>query len=149
MYRGKKEDSLKCQVSSLKPSNFKLQTSHSPSGGFTFIELLVTVALLGIIMPVAMRSISVCTRLGGQSRRQMEAASLAKTKLSELIVTGDWENGNQQGEFEDDWSEYTWSATVTNWTDSLVRQIELTVSWQSLGRKCEVTLSTLMYPEES
>ncbi|MEN6426779.1 MAG: prepilin-type N-terminal cleavage/methylation domain-containing protein [Phycisphaerales bacterium] len=119
-------------------------------GGFTFIELLVTVALIGIIMPVAMRSIALCTRLGGQSRRQMEAASLAKTKLSELIVTGDWENGSDQGEFEgDDWADYTWSMTVSNWTDTSVRLIRLTVSWRAMGRKYGVTLSTLMYPEES
>jgi hypothetical protein len=108
------------------------------------------VALIGIIMPVAMRSIALCTRLGGESRRQMEAASLAKTKLSELVVTGDWENGNQQGEFdEDDWSNYAWSLTVSNWTDTSVRLLELKVTWQSVGRQRGVTLSTLMYPEES
>jgi prepilin-type N-terminal cleavage/methylation domain-containing protein len=119
-------------------------------GGFTFIELLVTIALLGIIMPVAMRTIGICTRLGGESRRQMEAASLAKTKLSELIVTGDWENGNQQGAFaRDDWADYKWSVTVTNWTDTSVRLVELTVTWLSMGRQRGVTLSTLMYPEES
>ncbi len=121
----------------------------SGRSGFTFIELLVTVALIGIIMPVAMRGIALCTRLGGESRRQMEAASLAKTKLSELIVTGDWENGNQQGGFEEkDWSDYAWSATVSNWTDTSVRLVELTVTWQSVGRLRGVTVSTLMYPEE-
>ncbi len=118
--------------------------------GFTFIELLVTVALLGIIMPVAMRCIGVCTQLGGQARREMEAASLAKTKLTELIVSGDWESGKQQGEFdEEDWSDYTWSATVANWTDTSVKLVEVTVSWQSRGRQRGVTVSTLMYPEES
>jgi prepilin-type N-terminal cleavage/methylation domain-containing protein len=55
--------------------------------GFTFIELLATIVLIAVIMPVAMRSIGLCTRLAGQSRRQMEAASLAKAKLTELIVT--------------------------------------------------------------
>lgn len=118
--------------------------------GFTFIELLVTVALLGIIMPVAMRGIGLCTQLGGQARREMEAASLAKTKLTELIVTGDWENGKQQGQFEEsDWSGYRWSATVGSWTDASVKLVEVTVSWQSRGRQRGVTVSTLMYPEES
>ncbi|MBP7052275.1 MAG: type II secretion system protein [Phycisphaerae bacterium] len=133
-----------------EPTTWSARAARAGCGGFTFIELLVTIALLGIIMPVAMRTIGICTRLGGESRRQMEAASLAKTKLSELIVTGDWENGNQQGEFdEDDWADYKWSATVTNWTDTSVRLVELTVTWQSMGRQRGVTLSTLMYPEES
>jgi prepilin-type N-terminal cleavage/methylation domain-containing protein len=52
------------------------------AGGFTFVELLATVVLLGIIMPVAMRTIGLCTRLAGQSRKQMEAASLASIKLT-------------------------------------------------------------------
>jgi prepilin-type N-terminal cleavage/methylation domain-containing protein len=117
--------------------------------GFTFIELLVTMVLIAMIMPVAMRSISLCTRLASQSRRQMEAASLAKAKLTELIVTGQWQDGNQKGQFEKEWPGYEWSMTVTNWTDASVRALELTVSWRSMGRQRGVTLSTLMYPEGS
>jgi len=122
-------------------------TRHRP-GGFTFIELLATVVLIAIIMPVAMRSIGLCTRLGGLSRRQVEAASLAKTKMTELTVTGDWENGNQHGSFGEDWPGYEWKAAVTNWTDSSVRQLDLTVLWESMGRQRTVMLSTLVYPEE-
>ncbi len=113
------------------------------------MELLVTVVLIGAIMPVAMRSIGLCTRLAGQSRRQVEAASLAKAKLTELIVTGDWQQGGKKGSFADDWSDYEWSLVVSNWTDTLVRELDLTVSWRSAGHRREVTLSTLVYPEES
>jgi hypothetical protein len=110
--------------------------------------MLATVVLLAIIMPVAMHSIGLCTRLAGQSRKEVEAASLAKAKLTDLTVTGDWQNGNQRGEFGTDWPGYEWSATLTNWTDSSVRELDLTVSWQSAGRRHELTLSTLMHPEE-
>ena len=99
-------------------------------GGFTFIELLATVVLIGIIMPVAM------------------AACLANTKLTELRVTGDWENGSQRGEFEDEWSDYQWKATVVGWTDTTMRQLDVTVSWLSQGKQRSVTLSTLIYPED-
>jgi len=129
------------------PRNNAIQAPRR-SGGFTFIELLATVVLIAIIMPVAMGSIGLCTRLGGQSRRQIEAASLAQTKLTELRVTGDWENGDQRGDFEADWSDYQWQATVTNWTDATMRQLDVTVSWLSQGHERSVTLSTLIYPEE-
>jgi len=129
------------------PRNNAIQAPRR-SGGFTFIELLATVVLIAIIMPVAMGSIGLCTRLGGQSRRQIEAASLAQTKLTELRVTGDWENGDQRGDSEADWSDYQWQATVTNWTDATMRQLDVTVSWLSQGHERSVTLSTLIYPEE-
>ena len=58
------------------------------AGGFTFIELLATVVLIAVIMPVAMRCIGLCTRLGGNSRRQIEAACLASTQLTELVASG-------------------------------------------------------------
>jgi prepilin-type N-terminal cleavage/methylation domain-containing protein len=124
-------------------------TRHGCSGGFTFIELLATVVLIGLIMPVAMRSIGLCTRMAGLSRKQVEAASLAKMKLTDLTVTGDWENGNQKGDFGADWPGYQWSAMVTNWTDTSVRQLDLTVTWQSAGSPRKITLSTLVYPEGS
>ena len=118
-------------------------------GGFTFIELLATVVLIAIIMPVAMQCISLCTRLGGQARKQIEAASLARTKLTEIIASQDWETGGKNGEFGSDWPGYNWTADVSNWTDSTLRQLDLTVLWQSQGRERSITLSTLVYPEDN
>jgi prepilin-type N-terminal cleavage/methylation domain-containing protein len=118
-------------------------------GGFTFIELLATVVLLGIIMPVAMQSIGLCTRLGGQSRGHIEAASLARTKLTELTTSGDWSAGGKTGDFGTDWPGYRWTAAVSNWSDSVVSQLDVTVTWQSQGRERSVTFSTLVYPEDS
>jgi len=116
-------------------------------GGFTFIELLATVMLIAIIMPPAMHCIALCTRLGGQSRKQIEAASLARAKLTELTVSQDWQTSQKSGEFGSDWPGYRWTADVSNWTDSTLSQLDLTVLWQSQGRERSVTLSTLVNPE--
>lgn len=116
------------------------------AAGFTFVELLATVVLLGIIMPVAMRTIGLCTRLAGQSRQRMEAASLASIKMTELIAAGDWETGARSGEFAD-WPTYRWTVDVLNWTESTVRQIDVTVHWQAQGRPRQLVISTLVYPE--
>ncbi len=117
-------------------------------GGFTFIELLATVVLIAAIMPVAMQGIALCTRLAGQSRRQIEAANLAKTKLTELVVTRDWESGEQSGDFGTDWPDYEWRAALTEWTDPTMRRLDLTVVWQSTGRQRSITVSTLVYHTE-
>lgn len=113
--------------------------------GFTFIELLATMVLIALIMPVAMHGIALCTRLAGQSERQLEAAGLAKTMLTELVATKDWQSGDQRGDFGTDWPDYEWSATVTDWTDSTVRQLDVTVYWVAQGADREFTLSTLVY----
>jgi prepilin-type N-terminal cleavage/methylation domain-containing protein len=116
--------------------------------GFTFAELLATMVLIGIIMPVAMRTIALCTRMGGLSRKETEAASLARTRLTELITSGDWESSARAGDFGTDWTGYRWTADVTNWTDSIVSQVDVTVHWQSQGQDRSVTLSTLAYAED-
>jgi len=128
--------------------NKKVEGCHC-FGGFTFIELLATIVLMGIIMPVAMRSIGLCTRLGGQSRRQIEAASLACTKLTELTSSQDWQTGEKSGDFGPDWPGYRWTAVVSNWTDSTVSELELAVVWKSQGQERSVLLSTLVYPEDN
>ncbi len=147
MQRDERKDSLKCEVSSLKTSNFKLHTSNCPRG-FTFLELLATMVLISVLLPVVMQTISLCTQLAGQSRRQMEAVCLAKTKLTELTATQDWQNGNSRGDFGTDWPGYEWTTTIANWTDASVRQLDLTVTWRSVGRQRQLTLSTLVYPQE-
>jgi|SRR3990172_2707846 len=113
--------------------------------GFTFIEMLATMVLIALIMPVAMHGIALCTRLAGQSERQIEAAGLAKMMLTELVITQDWQNGDQQGDFGTDWPDYEWSATVSDWTDSTVEQLDVTVYWVAQGAEKEITLSTLVY----
>ncbi|MBL7189555.1 MAG: type II secretion system protein [Phycisphaerae bacterium] len=117
-------------------------------GGFTFIELLATMVLIGIIMPVAMHCIALCAGLGGQARRQIEAASLARTRLTELTVSDDWKTSQKDGDFGKDWPGYRWTAEVSSWTDSTMSQLDLTVFWQSRGKERMVTLSTLVNPEE-
>jgi prepilin-type N-terminal cleavage/methylation domain-containing protein len=149
MRHDRTEDCLKSEVSGLKTSNFKLQTSHSSRRGFTFVELLATMVLISIVMPVVMQTIGLCTRLAGQSRRQVEAVCLAKTKLTELTAGQEWQNGSARGDFGTDWPGYEWSLTVANWAeDATVRQLDLTVTWRSVGRQREITLSTLAYPQE-
>jgi type II secretion system protein I len=116
--------------------------------GFTLIELLVTLALIAIVMPAAMRGISLSMQLGGQSRKAIEAVALARTQLTELLVTGNWEKGARSGDFGTEWPGYKWSAEISNWTESsndTLRQLELTVTWSTrpnVTRKC--VLATLV-----
>jgi len=82
---------------------------------FTLVEVLATLALAAIVIPVAMEGISLATATAGEARRMMEAASLAELKLAELRLDDTLQNGTLDGDFGDDWQEYRWTAEVSDW----------------------------------
>jgi type II secretion system protein I len=110
---------------------------------FTLVEVLAALVLVAIILPVAMRGISLATAAAGEARRRVEAAVLAEARLIDLVATGEWEGANLSGDFSPDWPGYRWKAEVSDWDDPLLRQVSVTVEWTSAGRQRAVTLSTL------
>lgn len=117
--------------------------------GFTLVEILATFVLIALIIPVVMEGISLSMKLGTKSKRQIEAGALAETKLAELLLTGDYDNGDQSGDFDDDESDYTWSLEVEDWEkESSMQLLSMRVDWtDSLGIDHSVELSTLVYTE--
>lgn len=119
---------------------------------FTLVEVLAALVLVAIILPVAMRGISLATAAAGEARRQTEAGSLAEAKLNELLATGGWQGSDLAGDFRPDWPDYQWAAELLQWegagsqtaTPSL-RQLSVSVAWTSRGRPRAVTLTTLVY----
>src|SRR5205807_1170343 len=83
--------------------------------GFTLIEVLATILLLGIVLPVIMRGISMCVATASITKHRDEATALADSKLNELVATESWQVGNLQGDFGPDWPDYTWAAEVNAW----------------------------------
>ena len=114
---------------------------------FTLVEVLATVLLISIVIPVAMRGISLSTRLAGHSKRQIQAVYLAKSKLAELIASENWKNASKSGNFGTDWLDYEWQLETKEWQIDSVVQLDLRVSWDKVTRleKRSVALSTLVY----
>src|SRR4051794_29563395 len=54
--------------------------------GFTLVEVLATIALIAIVLPVAMYGIQLCLQTSSAAKRQAEAATLAEGKLQELVA---------------------------------------------------------------
>ncbi len=112
---------------------------------FTLIEVLAALALVAIILPVAMKGISLATTTAGLAKQRMEAASLAERKLAELLATGEWQNGDLVGDFYPDWPDYRWSAEVRDWEGITLRQVDVRVEWTTRQKERSVTLSTVIY----
>ncbi len=114
--------------------------------GFTLVEILATFVLIALILPVVMEGLSLSMKLGVKSKRQVEAGTLAEIKLAELVLSGEYDNGEQSGEFDGE-SGYMWSLEVADWEkEGSMQQLTMTVDWaDALGTDHSVELSTLVY----
>jgi prepilin-type N-terminal cleavage/methylation domain-containing protein len=117
--------------------------------GFTLLEVLATLVLIGIILPAVMHGISLATIAAGQAKHKVEAASLAQTKLAELI--SDYQTLNQtgggSGSFPD-YPGYSWTSTIEQ-RDTNLSQITVRVSWFSRGQERFVDLASMAYVPDS
>lgn len=120
------------------------QSSHR-QGAFTLVEVLATLMLVAIILPVAMKGISLAAMTAGAAKQRMEAAALAETRLGELLATGEWLNGDLSGDFGPDWPDHHWTADVRDWEGTTLRQVDVRVKWTTRGKERSITLTTLVY----
>lgn len=124
----------------------RLAPSPRRVNAFTLVEVLAALTLAAIILPVAMRGISLATTAAGDARRRLEAAALAESKLTDLLVTGEWQTADLSGDCGPDWPGYTWKAEVGDWGgEAALRQITVRVDWIARSRARSVTLTTLAY----
>jgi len=116
---------------------------------FTLVEVLAALTLAAVILPVAMRGISLATAAAGNAKRQMEAASLAEAKLAELRVSGEWQGAELSGDCGTDWPDYRWAAGVAEWDGASLHQLSVRVEWTARSTTHAVTLTTLVRQEGS
>jgi hypothetical protein len=104
---------------------------------------------VAIVIPVVMRGVTLATSAASASRRRTEAASLAQSKLSELLATERWRGGVLAGQFGTadghNAGDYGWRAEVTPWTEPYVKELAVRVSWDRAAVEQSVTLTTLVY----
>jgi len=118
---------------------------------FTLIEILVTLLLIGIVIPAIMHAITAAMSAGGAAASRNNAAELAKSQLA-LIVSGtQWQTtGTLTGDFSPTWPNYQWQATVQPWNQDTsgmgIDEIDLTVTWPNGAHRDSLVVSTLAYP---
>ena len=70
-------------------------------GGFTLIEVVVSLAILGIALAVIIELFSGGLRLARTSKEYTKAVNYARTKMEEIESQQDIEEGTEEGEFDD------------------------------------------------
>ena len=122
-----------------------MKRRHHNLRGFTLVEVLATMALLAIVLPVTMQALSVSLGAASSARHTTEASGLAQAKLNELISTGQW-NSTSNGDFGTDHPGYRWEITSAT-RDYNLTEISIRVTWQERGQDKQLTLSTLIQPD--
>jgi prepilin-type N-terminal cleavage/methylation domain-containing protein len=113
-------------------------------GGFTLVEVLVTIVLMGIVLPITMRAVTNALTAASHARHTAEASALAEAKLNEIVASGNPTTFGTSGDFGAEWPEYQW--TCQSVTDSNgFTQISLVVTWREGNRERTYNLSTLVW----
>lgn len=110
--------------------------------GFTLVEVLATLVLLGIILPIALKGVSLAMTAASNARRTAEATALGEAKLNELVADGTWASGTLTGDFSPDFPIYQWSC-LTATRDYGLTEVAIRVTWLDRSRTREMTVATL------
>ncbi|MDA1190845.1 MAG: type II secretion system protein [Candidatus Poribacteria bacterium] len=122
-----------------------IQTDQRRSdGGFTLLEILVSLTILGLILPVILYAFTASSRTRAVSDGRTTAAYLARDKMAELESITPIEVGEAQGEFEEG-SAVTWATSITQQgeLDGLYDCV-VTVAWMEAGQQREFSIRTYL-----
>jgi general secretion pathway protein I len=120
-------------------------------GGFTLVEVVVAMAILGISLVLVIELFSGGLRLGRASEEYTVAAQLARQKIEEIALSKQVEEGIEEGEFD---STYRWQVEVkkidllllANETDykppADLYQIQVRIIWKSGSKERTTRIET-------
>ena len=116
--------------------------------GVTLVEVLATLVLIGIVLPVAMRGATLSMQTAARARHMTEAAHLADLKLAEIAVVNNISLYSGSGDFGEEWPEYRW-ISESQPADFGLYSLTVSVVWTEQGQERATSLSTLLYPAEA
>lgn len=132
---------------------------RSKPKGFTLIEVVVAMAILGIGLIVIIELFSGGLRLARTSMEYTEAVNYARMKMEEMGVKQTMEEGSEEGEFDDTfrWQVETKKVDIlpaqtgTDYKPPVdLFQVKVNVFWKSGSKERSTTLETYraIKPEE-
>lgn len=132
-------------MTSLKDFDPLLHKSTDDNGGFTLIEIVVTLAILSLGLPVLLQSFSNAANYQRTSEDKTTVLYLLKTRMAEIELQGYPDIGEEEGEFGEN-SPYRWRSEVHDlesdeFEDGL-RAVTVTITWLEQGKAKSTSMST-------
>jgi type II secretion system protein I len=114
--------------------------SGSQSGGFTLLEVLVSLAILATTLLLAYQVVSGAIAAEERSERWTAASYLAETVVREA-TSGFPEPGETEGKFPPPMETYSWKRSVRPALHPDAREVHVVVTWKSDGPEERVSFS--------
>lgn len=104
---------------------------------------MVALLLLSIVIPVAIKAISVASLAGEVAARKGAAARIADRILNQSLVMSNWNNGMQSGTASEGTLDFRWTLSSQIWPPGTMQLLTTEVKYQAQGKDYSVKLSTL------
>jgi type II secretion system protein I len=110
--------------------NLRRRDRGSGPAGFTLLEVLISLLIIATVLISCLRAQNQSIRLYTLSREMTIAAILARQKMGEIEATGFPELGEEEGDFEEQFPEFTWKKAVSVTPFEEARRVDLSIVWQ-------------------
>jgi len=112
--------------------------------GFTLVEILASLLMMAIVIPVAMEGMSIAARAGMLGQRKAAAMRVAERVLNELLVEGQTQQNSATGTTTEGDTAYPWTMRIENWSEDAMQQMTIAVTFTVQGNNYEVSVTTLL-----
>ncbi len=99
-------------------------------GGFTLLEVLISLVIIATVLITCMRAQNGSIRLHNLSRDVTIATILARQKMGEIEAVGFPELGEEDGDFGEQFPGFTWETAVSETPFEEARRVDLSIVWK-------------------
>lgn len=101
----------------------------SAKSGFTLVEILAAFAILGGAFVLLLAANSSAAKKEASARKMFIASMLAREVLTKTEIEGYPELGQDSGNFEEPFDEFSWKQDVSTMQIPEIFEVTITVSW--------------------
>lgn len=131
-----------------KPTWCSTGAGDRQRAGFTLVEVLAALVFMSIVIPVAMRGLTIANLAGQVADRKGVAVRLAESVLNETIITTQAKEATQSGTVQQGPHLYRWQMRNEPWDADALRVVSIQVTFAVQGQDYDVRLSTLVDPSQ-
>jgi len=95
------------------PSKVSVVKAHKHNRGFTLLEVMIAVAIIAIAVVTLLGAQSQSVSIASSAKFDAMASMLAQWKMSDLLLQNYGELSDDEGNFGEDYPQFSWKLTVT------------------------------------